>query len=180
MVAASQTGHAGEPGRTSAGSAAAVSAVGGSIAAGSIATLSIEPATTAATASLLVFERDAVTWALPRVAVLGLTASATRTTWIALAGSGNQPTGTGGADAAAPGRRILAERVHGWAELVVRPAGAIVAERWAAPCAGLAVWAGRPVVVVDPARLPPPWRRVETSAVEDEQRAGQVSLGGGG
>jgi hypothetical protein len=109
--------------------------------------LDAAPLTGAAVTEVLVFERGPLAWALPRSAVASLgVAEAGWTAWIRLAGA------TGRGETA-----VRAERVHGWAAVTVREHSALLARGWPQRFAGLAVWRGRPVVVLDPGRLPAGW-----------------------
>ncbi len=85
----------------------------------------------------LVWRRDAVTWGLASAAVQRLSQTAS------------------GIAIHAGGERIGADTVLGVdAPLAVTPLGAVLRRFWPEPGAGLAVWAGTPVVVVDERRLP--------------------------
>jgi hypothetical protein len=60
------------------------------------------------------------------------------------------------------GRPIEADAVLGVAaRFAVSPAGPILRRFWPEPCAGLGIWAGVPVVVVDAGDLPHPLRQEE-------------------
>lgn len=98
----------------------------------------------------LVLERDGQLWAVPGGAVDRLERREGRVT-VRLAadaarGEGDPPE----ALAALSADRLLA--VAG--DLSVRPAPAALSRFWPEPAAGLALWARRPVVVIDPARPP--------------------------
>ncbi|MFI5168134.1 MAG: hypothetical protein ACHQQS_16120 [Thermoanaerobaculales bacterium] len=92
----------------------------------------------------LVWRRDAVTWGMASAAVRSV---AQRGSGIAIHTDG----GSIGADA------ILGVD----APLEVTPLGVVLRHFWPEPGAGLAVWAGTPLVVVDELRLPHPLRHDE-------------------
>lgn len=92
----------------------------------------------------LVLERDGSLWAVPGGAVERLVRGDGRVS-VRLAG--------GGEGVAAP--ELAADRLLAVAgDLAVRPAPAALVRFWPETAAGLALYARRPVVVIDPARPP--------------------------
>jgi hypothetical protein len=87
--------------------------------------------------SFLVLQRSGSTWAVPDDCVCAVTRCA-----------GSLRVATAGAD-------LVADDVIAFAQaLVVRAPGSVLAGVWGEECAGLAVLAGVPVVVIDPAAPP--------------------------
>ncbi|MFH1177180.1 MAG: hypothetical protein V1750_07210 [Acidobacteriota bacterium] len=88
--------------------------------------------------SFLVMRRGGCMWAVPSVAV-DVVRTAPR-----------------GVLLVAGETRLVADEVVAFSdELKLRPPSRILARLWPHPCAGLALYAGEPVVVVDPANPPP-------------------------
>jgi len=95
-------------------------------------------------AAYFVLRRGSAAWAIARSSVRGLARRGERI------------------DLALEGAAIDADAVLGVAAgMAVTPPGAVLRRYWPEPCAGLAVWAGLPVVVVNAGELPAPLRRSE-------------------
>ena len=98
----------------------------------------------------LVIERDGQLWAVPGAAVARLARGDGRVTVRLAAGVGAEG-GTGGE----AGGELVADRLLALAgALAVVPAPAALGRFWDEPAVGLAIFARRPVVVIDPARPP--------------------------
>lgn len=95
-------------------------------------------------ASHLVLEKDGQLWAVPGAAVAHLER-----------GGGRLRVRLGATADATTGGELTADRLLALAAgLVVRPTPATVGRYWPESAAGLALWARRPVVVIDPAQPP--------------------------
>lgn len=98
----------------------------------------------------LVIERDGQLWAVPGAAVARLARGDGRVT-VRLA----EGFGAGGATGGEAGGELVADRLLALAgALAVVPAPAALGRFWDEPAVGLALFARRPVVVIDPARPP--------------------------
>lgn len=102
----------------------------------------------------LVIERHGQLWAVPGAAVARLARGDGRVTvWLA-AGAGTAG-GPGGGTGDEAGGELVADRLLALAgDLAVVPAPAALGRFWDVPAVGLALFAHRPVVVIDPARPP--------------------------
>ena len=98
----------------------------------------------------LVIERDGQLWAVPGAAVTRLARGDGRVT-VRLA----EGFGAGGSTGGEAGGELVADRLLALAgALAVVPAPAALGRFWDEPAVGLALFARRPVVVIDPARPP--------------------------
>jgi hypothetical protein len=111
----------------------------------------------------LVIERHGQLWAVPGAAVERLARGEGRVT-VRLAATG----GTGGEAGGGAGGELAADRLLAVAgELAVVAAPAALGRYWDEPAVGLALFARRPVVVIDPARPPRALVPGEGAAPED-------------
>lgn len=102
----------------------------------------------------LVIERDGQLWAVPGAAVARLARGDGRVTVRLAAGAGLDG-GPGGGPGDEAGGELVADRLLALAgALAVVPAPAALGRFWNEPVVGLALFARRPVVVIDPARPP--------------------------
>jgi hypothetical protein len=102
-------------------------------------------------AAVLVIRLGDTTWGVPSGTVRAVRRSA------------------GGIQVELPGGSLAADEVVGvTTALEVSPPGRVLGLLWPEPCAGLAVWSSRPLVVID-AEHPPAVLRIEEGESSDAQ-----------
>jgi hypothetical protein len=123
----------------------------------------------------LVIERDGQLWAVPGAAVARLARGDGRVTVRLAEGFGAD----GGPEGEAGGE-LVADRLLALAgALAVVPAPAALGRFWDQPAVGLAIFARRPVVVIDPARPPRALVPGETVLSDGRASAGASSMDAG-